>query len=63
MDNILNAVAILLSSRSNNQGNSKSHRDYPLSKLEGDALIQRIEELKKGRGVDWDNPKINNYEP
>ena len=52
MDNILNAVAILLSSRSNKQGNSKSYRDYPLSKLEGDALIQRIEELKKGRGLD-----------
>ena len=62
MDNILNAVAILLSSRSNNQGNSKKHKDYPLSKLEGDALIERIEELKKGRGLDWDNPKINNYE-
>ncbi len=47
MDNILNAVAILLSSKSNNQGNSKIHKDYPLLKLEGDALIERIEKLKK----------------
>ncbi|MCG8538601.1 MAG: relaxase/mobilization nuclease domain-containing protein [Clostridia bacterium] len=62
MDNILNAVAILLSSRSNNQGNSKNHKDYPLSKLEGDTLIERIAELKKGRGLDWDNLNTNNYE-
>lgn len=50
MNNILNAVAILLSSNPNNQRNSKSHNNYLLSKLEGDALIERIAELKKGRG-------------
>lgn len=58
INNVLNAVTLLLSQKSNNQGNSKSHKNYPLSKFEGDALIERIAELKKGRGIDWDN----NYE-
>ena len=62
MNNVLNAVALLLSLKPNNQRNSKNHKDYPLSKLEGDALIERIAELKKGRGLDWDNQHNNDYE-
>ena len=62
MNNVLNAVALLLSPKSNNEKNSKNHKNYPLSKLEGDALIERIAELKKGRGLDWDNQYNNDYE-
>lgn len=51
-----NTIEILLSSIKllQIQDHSSNARHYPLSTLEGDDLKDKIAEIKKGKGMDWD---------
>lgn len=49
MELIFNVIRLLPSDM-----NSGS-RNYPLSRLEGEALSDKLVELKKGKGLEWEN--------
>jgi stalled ribosome alternative rescue factor ArfA len=38
---------------------STTGKNYPLSTLEGEGLREKVEETKKGKGLDWDKESEN----